>query len=262
MTKRKTVDKKTRVPRGSKEETDFLVLLDESGSMQLCKDETISNFNEQVQAIKKAARGQKVRVSLSTFHTPGEQKEILWRQDVKEIKPLTAKSYQPDGSTAMYDAIVSNLDKLSKELGEPRKPPARSTSKPNPCTMVVIVSDGQENSSKARREDVAERIQALQKTNRWTFTYMGANQDLAQVSKDLHIPRGNTLDYLGSKRGTRAAGQVVAHAVQSYTTARSVGMTSSKNMFGSGDQVTRVRENDTAKSMAGQPRWKRRRGGN
>jgi hypothetical protein len=249
-----------RLPKGAHTETDFLILLDESGSMMSCREETISNFNEQVQVIKKTARGQDVKVSLATFSTPGEGNTVLWRKPVADVKKLGA-AYQPEGSTAMYDCIVENLDRLSKELGEPRKKPPRSTSKPNPCVMVVIVSDGQENSSRASRSEVSEKIQALQKTNRWTFVYMGANQDLSKLQDTLHISKGNTIDYLASRQGTRGAGKVMAVATQAYLAGRGMGMTCSDSLVSKTGRITKVR-GDTADSMAAldPAKWRKKRG--
>ena len=258
MTKKKATkkpEKKIRLSKGSKTETDFLVLLDASGSMGGCKEETISNFNEQVEAIKKAGRGQKATVSLCTFNTPGQEKTILWRRPVEDIEKLTDASYKPGGTTAMYDCIVANVDRLAKELGEPLKPPARSTSKPNPSVLVIIISDGYENASiHASQSDVAERIQAMQATNRWTFTYMGSNQDLSKVSRELRIPIGNTMDYLASKQGTKSAGHAMAQAVSCYTIGRAAGMSATSNLLSREDRVRRVR--DTAGSMAAEPKWK------
>ncbi len=67
---------------------------------------------------------------------------------------------------------------------------------------------------------MAEILQGLQKTQRWTFGYMGANQDLADVSKHLGIPKGNTLSYMSSRVGTAVAHQQVSDSVRAYSRGR------------------------------------------
>jgi hypothetical protein len=72
--------------------------------------------------------------------------------------------------------------------------------------LVCIISDGQENSSTDYTyASVAERIQRLSDTERWTFTYLGSNQDLSAVSDSLSISMANTSSYAASREGTTDA---------------------------------------------------------
>ena len=57
--------------------------------------------------------------------------------------------------------------------------------------LVIIMSDGEENSSiKVSSKELAEKIQKFQATGRWTFTYIGSNQDLSKIQQVLNIPHG------------------------------------------------------------------------
>jgi hypothetical protein len=40
---------------------------------------------------------------------------------------------------------------------------------------------------------------------RWTFTYLGSNQDLSKVSADLHIPQRNIAGYDATAASTASA---------------------------------------------------------
>ena len=132
----------------------LIFLLDRSGSMESCRDDTIGGFNSFVK--DQAALGGKL--TLVQF-----DHEIITRYtdvELKDVVPLTTETFQPRGSTALLDAIGSIIKSQKSE---------------NP--LVIILTDGQENSStkftKAHIQDLIE-----QKTkDGWTFMYLGANQD-------------------------------------------------------------------------------------
>jgi hypothetical protein len=74
--------------------------------------------------------------------------------------------------------------------------------------LVNIISDGIENNSKQYTYgDVAEKISHLQSTGRWTFTYSGANQNLAIVTSKMNIPKGNTQSWARTGEGFTNATQ-------------------------------------------------------
>ena len=84
--------------------------------------------------------------------------------------------------------------------------------------MVSIISDGQENSSVDwTSERLAEKIQQLQDTGRWTFSYVGANVDLSKVQQQTGIHISNIMSYTSDAAGTKAAFANRAASVGAYT---------------------------------------------
>jgi hypothetical protein len=73
--------------------------------------------------------------------------------------------------------------------------------------------------------DIAERIQRLTGFGNWTFTYLGANQELSQVSEGLGIARSNVTVYSASPEGTKQAWTMHERATQSFIEASSLGNT-------------------------------------
>jgi hypothetical protein len=65
----------------------------------------------------------------------------------------------------------------------------------------------------------------------WTFTYIGANQDLTQVAAELGIHQGNILGYTSDVAGTTNMQGVVASTLRSYTSARSSAMEAGQDVF-------------------------------
>jgi uncharacterized protein YegL len=172
------------------------LVLDRSGSMESCRDETIEGFNEYAQQIRGTAakEGLQVRLTLTVFNH--EVRMPLFEQPLARLHPMSRKYYVPDGSTSMLDAVGHTVDRLERE----------GTDIAAASVLVCIISDGHENASQHYSyADVAERIQRLTATERWTFTYLGANQDLSQVSEQLNIPVANTASYAATGAGTSDA---------------------------------------------------------
>ena len=78
----------------------------------------------------------------------------------------------PRGSTALLDAVGRAINETGDRL-------AKTPEQDRPGLVVfVIVTDGQENSSKEfSKARIKEMIDEQQKKYNWQFTFLGANQD-------------------------------------------------------------------------------------
>lgn len=120
-----------------------------SGSMEECRDATISGFNEYVTSLGKARTedGVKVRVTLTTFNDHVDVTHF--RAPLDRLQRLTRESYLPDGSTAMLDAVGLTIDRLERAVKDAAQKPF----------VVCIISDGLENASRHfTYPDIAQRI--------------------------------------------------------------------------------------------------------
>ena len=152
---------------------DRVFLLDRSGSMESCWDDTIGGFNAFIND-QKAAGG-----TLTLIQFDHEYQVTCERNEIDDVTPLTRDTYKPRGSTALLDAI-GRLIKGWKGSSNP---------------SVVILTDGHENASKkftkAHIKDLIE-----QKTKEgWTFAYLGANQDAFAEAGSIGIAPGCTMNY-------------------------------------------------------------------
>ena len=198
------------------------IVLDESGSMGSIRIEAIDAFNQQVKAIKETTAGQQSTVSLVKFNTVVSD-PVYWAQPVETMSPIGPNDYMPNGMTAMLDAVGLTIDRL-------RVLPDADDE--DTSFLVVIISDGHENNSKKYSyRDVAERIQTLDATERWTFTYLGANQDLSQVSADLHIPVQNTSAFIASSAGMAEGARVHDAGTRKYLRSRAAGQKNLKDFY-------------------------------
>ena len=156
---------------------DRVFLLDVSGSMESCWDDTIGGFNAFVND-QKATGG-----TLTLIQFDHEYQVTFERTKIEDVQPLTRATYKPRGSTALLDAI----GRLIKEWKGSANP------------SVVILTDGLENAShKFTKAHIKDLIEAKTKDG-WTFAYLGANQDAFAEAGSIGIAPGCTLNYDGNR---------------------------------------------------------------
>lgn len=146
--------------------TDLTVVVDRSGSMSRTKNDAQGGINEFIRKQKELPGD--CLFSLVQFDTTYEF--------VHKAKPLkdVAEDYKlvPRGGTALLDAvgraIVETGERL-KGIDESQRPG---------LVVFVIVTDGEENSSREFQLDkIKELIETQKNVYKWQFTFLGANQD-------------------------------------------------------------------------------------
>ena len=166
-----TMDKKHQVHN--------LIILDESGSMSVIKSTIIQGFNELVQTIhgiEKQFPEQEHFVSFLTFNSLGKRL-LHFMEPAGRLKQIDDKSYNPDASTPLYDAMGFGINKLKLALD----------GQSDYNVLVTILTDGEENASiEFSGNDIKKFVEEL-KQNNWTFTYIGTDHDVEKVAFTLSI---------------------------------------------------------------------------
>lgn len=178
--------------------TDITIVLDKSGSMDTVSAETISGFNEFLLQQQKAPG--EANLTLMLFDT----KDQLVHDGVpiKDVPPLRYETYQPDGMTALYDAVMHAINATGQRLAS--MPEEERPGK----VMFVIMTDGHENSSKEFARNpaaVKAKIQHQEDKYSWNFVYIGANQDAFAVGGSIGIRSGMVANYVSDPKGTSEA---------------------------------------------------------
>jgi hypothetical protein len=170
------------------------LILDRSGSMGACRGATINGFNHYLTHVRGVVDEATIPATgtLTVFADAVEVQQFL--RPLSELQLLTPATYVPDGCTALLDAVGITVSRL-EESGTL-----------DDSYLVCVVSDGYENAStQYSSRDIASTIGRLTESGNWTFTYLGANQDLSVVVEDLNIPTGNVASYTASPAGTSEA---------------------------------------------------------
>ncbi len=146
------------------------VILDESGSMETKRDDVVSGYNRFLD--EQRALPDSCRMSLTKFNT---RCALLFPPtSLSRVAPLDRRTYTPAGNTALFDAIAEAV-----RVAENHK-------QPDERVLCLIVTDGQENSSReTTREQVTELIKAHEERGDWTFVYLGVAPD--QFVKDMNL---------------------------------------------------------------------------
>lgn len=173
-------------------------VLDRSGSMEKIKEEAVEGLNDQMNLLRAEAEkgGSECLFSLTVFSTDVES--LYFNESINSLQNLTYDKYVPNGWTHLYDGVGYTIDRLCSETDVDNE---------YNSYLVIVVSDGQEtpqNGSKVwTAASLAKKIKSLQDTNRWTFAYVGANQDLS--TNVVRMSGGSSIAFAASKSGMRRA---------------------------------------------------------
>lgn len=201
--------------------TRVALVLDKSGSMMSVKHEAITGFNEALDdIIATGDNGGDTTVSLFTFNHDVETHFL--NQGVEQIKKLSTRGYHPSGSTALRDAVgeaiksIQSVDDLDGDA----------------AALVIVVTDGYENASRVwSQNDLAEKIQELEDTEKWTFTFMCANVDPKKIEKEFSVHAGNVTMFTADAQGMRDMSVVTSSSLGLYFAAREEGITQSRTFY-------------------------------
>jgi len=183
--------------------TRIAIILDRSGSMEICKESTVAGFNEFIRSQKEIPG--EATVKLVQFD---DQYETVFDKPLKECPELTQNTFVPRGSTALLDAQGRTIVELGQELAA--LPEQERPSK----VIVVTLTDGLENASKQYNlEKIGEMIREQRDKYNWDFVFLGANQDAIATAAAMSIPLPSAMSYSTSKAGVAATMAAVSHYV-------------------------------------------------
>lgn len=178
---------------------DISIILDRSGSMHMIWDDTLGGVNAFIK--EQAEQPGEATFTLTAFDT--DYDVIVDTQTIQDVKTITNKDVWPRGGTALLDAIGKTVSTLSE-------------TKSSDDVIVVIVTDGYENSSQEWKPDaIKELIEEKEKAG-WKFIYLGANQDAWAVGGGLGVVGTRTLDWDHTNVG--ATYGAVGQSVSAYRT--------------------------------------------
>lgn len=183
--------------------TDITLILDRSGSMSAIADDIIGGVNSLLDEQKKTPGD--CRFSLVQFDTQDPYEIVTDALPIGEVKPLSKDTFNPRGGTPLLDAlgrgIVATGERL-KAMPEDQRPGK---------VLFVIVTDGQENASREyKRERIMEMVREQTDVYKWTFVYIGANQDAIQEATSFGVSASNAMSYAYNSKGAASMGQTMS----------------------------------------------------
>ena len=169
-----------------------LIILDASGSMESIYNQALSGTNETIQTIRV---GQKDHpelqqcLTLASFNSGKDYLKVKYSvTPIDEVKEITEEDYVACGCTALYDAMGEMISELKRKLTSEDR------------VLVTVITDGYENSSTHWSGPQIKSLVEELRHEGWTFTYIGANQDVEAVAGSMGIR--NSMAFEETEEGT------------------------------------------------------------
>lgn len=198
------------------------IALDESSSMNGIYDATVSNFNEQFDDLVAGSVDTDTKVSFVKFAS--EATPLFFNETIDQLEKISDKNYSPNGMTALFDAVGLLIDRIKKEV--------KGLKEGSYSVLLIIVSDGEENHSKEYKPAaVKATIKELQDDKHWTFTFLGANQDITEIQEATGIAAGNIMNFMATSEGITAGASNLRSSSRGYFAARSKGVMTDNVMY-------------------------------
>ena len=157
-------------------------LLDRSGSMENCLADTIGGFNAFVRE-----QAPKSTMSLYLFNNSFEI--VYENKKIKDVKKMEVSTFRPRGGTALLDAIARTIEQVEKNNTQ------RWGDLDDVGNVIVILTDGDENSSTQYTKKEINDMISSKKAQGWKFVFLAANQDAIKSANDIGIGREAAIDF-------------------------------------------------------------------
>lgn len=173
-----------------------IFILDRSGSMNSCIEDTIGGYNSFIDTQKE------IGGTISLYLFDYEISLVYENKNIEDVEPLDKTTYIPRGSTALYDAIGYVVTK----------------NKTCDKTVVIVMTDGKENSSRDYTLKSINDIISMKKSEGVEFLFLGADPSTFDDAEKIGIGRDRIMKY--ETHDSPAAFE----AVTKYLRARSSGV--------------------------------------
>jgi hypothetical protein len=162
-------------------------VLDETGSMESIKDDTVGGFNAYLANLKKFNR----IVNFTLIKFDSNRHEIVHAsQPVGAVPPLTNETYQPGAMTPLIDAIMKAIIATEEKVLHS-----------DLLVAFTVQTDGYENASTQYNNlQLAQKIKE-KAAEGWLFTFLGAGIDAFSQAGSLGFVAAHTLNYGREKSG-------------------------------------------------------------
>lgn len=173
--------KKPSKPKTKADSVSVFILLDRSGSMGSKWIETLGALNGYVEKLGNDKTGES-HVTLATFHWTDSLAFDVIRDNVTsaEWEKVVHGEAPPGGYTPLFDAI-GRIVNLADKKNDNR-------------TVIAIITDGEENSSRELSREAAGRLFDKCKGKGWQVVFLGADFDAFNQASSVGINRSMTIN--------------------------------------------------------------------
>ncbi len=187
--------------------TELVFIRDKSGSMAGLEADTIGGYNSMLEK-QKALEGE-CRITTVLFNN--NYRILHDRIDIRAVSSITDEEYSVGGSTALLDAVGTTIRKIANV--QKHTADAYRAEK----VMFVIITDGEENSSREFSAEQVRRMIEHQKTHYgWEFVFLGANLDAVETAGRFGISADRAQNYHADSDGIEINFRVISETVAAF----------------------------------------------
>ena len=164
---------------------ELVFILDASGSMHNCTDDTVGGFNSTLDKQKEDS----TEVMLSTVLFNSHIQVLHDRIPASEAAHMTRADYTAYGSTALYDAIgrtIRHIEDVHRYI-RPEDVPEK--------TLFVIMTDGMENASREFSGAMVKELIDKKKKDGWEFLFLAADIDTYEAASRIGIDHNRAASF-------------------------------------------------------------------
>lgn len=194
--------------------TEFVCIVDRSGSMSAVIDDAIGGFNTFLADQQK--NDGKAIMSIAMFD---DQYEMRYNgEDLKNVKPFNHTTYVPRGMTALFDAIGKTMNAVNERVDK-----AVDSEKIPKKILYAILTDGHENSSHEFTKDQVLKMIENEKKKGREVIFLGADASAFDPEMRATVGSSNILHFAPTGAGVQAAYHGMSSACMSYSSTGSLG---------------------------------------
>ena len=164
----------------------IVIVLDKSASMEYLVDDVLIGFNSLVDQLPETSF-----VTLFGFESIYGLDTIFDHVPARDVPNLTTSNYALGDGTPLYDAISETINQIDIE----------AITRTNEEILLVIISDGLENSSVRYSLDETRRAIADKTSNGWDIRFYGLGTDAVSEAANLGIPIADQSSFAPSQAG-------------------------------------------------------------
>lgn len=200
---------------------------DHSGSMAHVASLALKDYNDNLRVLKESAEATGLDTYASVVKC-GVGYGGVEREDrlapLKHLRELY--QYQSHGNTPLFDAVGMVIEDLELILD------------PDAVFLILATTDGQENASRNwSGHRLSQKIQSLQGSDRWTFTFRVPKGYGRPLAARLGVSEGNILEWEQTAAGFEFATRSQTASVASYYSGLTRGITSSTKFYSNLDEL-------------------------
>lgn len=203
------------------------IVRDHSGSMRSLASRAAEDYNSIVREIKEQAQKEQQDTIVSTIKCgvgiQGVVKRDVVNSNARLLNEISRSDYTTDGGCSpLWDSTMEAIKVISS---------VPDFTDPDVSFLVLVVTDGEENSSQTSSSELTREISRLQATDRWTFVFRVPRGMRDRLVRTLGVPSGNVIEWETTDEGMERSTRSTTSSIGTYYRGRAAGMKSTTSFY-------------------------------